>query len=102
MSATILHMPRKKPRKRAGVGPRSMRLADLTRAVRELVGTRPHADELAVLLLYVKQDPPAHQLAAELSISQAEAAGLLRMAASRLNADPAFRDAFHLLNSRLC
>jgi hypothetical protein len=99
MSATIIRLPRKRVRK--GNASRLTSLTDLAKAAREHSRGQNHADELAVLLVYVKCDPPAHQLAAELGIPAAEAARRLKKASHLLNCDEAFRDAFHAINSRL-
>jgi hypothetical protein len=99
MSATILRMPRKRIRK--GNASRITSLAEMAKAAREHSRGQNHADEMTVLLVYVKCDPPAHQLTAELGIPAAEAARRLKKASHLLQYDEAFRDAFHAIDSRL-
>ena len=99
MSAPIIRLPRKRVRK--GNASRLNSLVDLAKAAREHSCGQNHSDEMAVLLIYVKCDPPAHQLAAELGITPAVAANRLRDAGYLLIVNEAFRDAFHAINSRL-
>jgi hypothetical protein len=99
MSATILRMPRR--RVRSGNRSRLVQLGDMVAAIRKAARGLEHTAELEVLLIYVKCDPPAHQLAAELSILPTEAASRLRRASALMRSDPRFGDAFHAINSRL-
>ena len=82
-------------------GPRLSRLGDLVSAAREEAGKARHSDELIVLLIYTKADPPPEQMAEELGMPRSECAALLRAAAERLKSDPGFNNHFHRLNRNL-
>lgn len=73
-------------------------LAVLARRAAEQSSAPP---EMAVLLIYVKADPPAHQLACEMGMSPANAAERLKTASLLLVTDERFRNQFHRLNARL-
>jgi len=99
MTLHLLRSPRRRIRRSTRT--RLGHLRDLVGAVREETRGRDHAGELNVLLIYVKCDPPADRLAAELGVSRDDAERLLRRAYYLLRGDEPFRDAFHRINSRL-